>query len=719
MPIGHPPFIGQSVPRVEDDRLLRGEGCYVSDLRLANTVHAAFVRSPVARARLLAVRTSEAERHPGVLLVLTGRMTAGLDALSVNPVVPGIRLFHRPLLAIDRLNAVGEAIAMVVAGTLEAALEAVELVEVEYEALQPAVATHEAGAAEPLFSGWQDNYAFSQEWERGDVRQCFEEAAHVIEVDFTMPRVAPMPLEPRATLATWTSKPDLLTVYLGTQTPHRARTEIARILELDRSSVRVVTPDVGGAFGGKASIYPEEVLVAAASIRLGRPVRWVATRNEDFTSASHGRGGHLKAQASLTADGRITAIRADVEFPIGLWGTYSAAVPAINAARILPGPYAVPVVKINTRGVVTNTAPVGIYRGAGRPEAAMLMERLLERAALTVSLDPVEIRRRNLLRAADLPLLTPTGQRLDSGDYRRMLDLALEASDYVKLRREQVERRAAGELFGIGICVYVEPCGLGWESARLTRAPDGRVTLACGTSSQGQGHRTAMAQIAADCLGIAFDEITVLEGDTATTPAGVGALASRSIAIGGSAVKRAAEELLAKIAALSGPQTEPVEASVSYNAPHEAWSSGCAVSSVSVDAETGELQVLDFVWVDDAGLVINPKLVEGQLLGGLAQGLGQVLCERLYYDGDGQLLTGSLMDYAVLRADQMPRIELRSIHSSTDANALGAKGVGESGCIVAPAAIYNAALDAVAPLGITDLPIPLSSENIWLAIKGH
>jgi len=713
-------YIGQSMARVEDDVLLRGQGRYVADLSPAGVLHAAFVRSPVARATLNAVNGSAAEQHPGVLLVLTGSMVSTLGALSVNCVVPELQDFRLPLLAHDRLNAVGEAVALVIAETLDAAQEAAELVEIDCDSEEAQATLASAANGQPLYANWTSNEAFSQRWNCGDVQAAFAAAASVVEVEVDMPRVAPVPLETRGTLASWSAQTGILTIWLGTQTPHRARAELARILELELAAVQVISPDVGGAFGGKAAIYPEDVLVAAASIRLGRPVKWIASRNEDFVSASHGRGGHISASAAVDSQGRMLAIRAKLEFPLGCWATFSAAVPALNAARILPGPYRVPALDIQMRGLVTNTAPVGIYRGAGRPEAALVMERLIEKVAAVSGLDPAEARRRNLLSVQDLPYAMPTGERLDSGDYHGMLEHALRAIDYAGLRSSQVARRAAGEIFGIGLCVYVEPCGKGWESARICARSDGSFLVASGTSSQGQGHRTALAQIAADCLAVPFERIELVEGDTAVTPEGVGALASRSIAIGGSAIKRAATELLARIAAAGAAgaaPTGPLEVSAVYTAAHEAWSCGCAVATVAIDPETGELRIEKLLWVDDAGLVINPLLVEGQLLGGLAQGLGQVLCEKIHYDADGQLLTGSLMDYALLRADQMPEIELHSVATATDANILGAKGVGESGCIVAPAVVFNAALDALNPLGITDLPLPLSSENIWLAMQ--
>ncbi len=712
-------YIGQSMSRVEDEALLRGQGRYVADLSPPGVLHAAFVRSPVARATLKAVNGSAAEQYPGVLLVLTGPMVATLGPLSVNCVVADFQNFRAPLLAHDRLNSVGEAVALVVAETLDAAQEAAELVELDYDPEEAQATLASAASGQPLYANWTSNEAFSQHWSCGDVQAAFDTAARVVEVEVDMPRVAPVPLETRGTLASWSAQTGILTIWLGTQTPHRARAELARILELDPAAVQVISPDVGGAFGGKAAIYPEDVLVAAASIRLGRPVKWIASRNEDFVSASHGRGGHISATAAVDSQGRMLAIRARLEFPLGCWATFSAAVPALNAARILPGPYRVPALDIHMRGLVTNTAPVGIYRGAGRPEAALVMERLIEKVAAVSGLDPVEARRRNLLSVQDLPYAMPTGERLDSGDYHGLLEHALRAIDYTGLRSSQVARRAAGEIFGIGLCVYVEPCGKGWESARICARGDGTFLVASGTSSQGQGHRTALAQIAADCLTVPFERIEMVEGDTAMTPEGVGALASRSIAIGGSAIKRAATELLARIAAAAAGAAPagPLEVTAVYTAAHEAWSCGCAVATVAIDPETGELRVEKLLWVDDAGLVINPLLVEGQLLGGLAQGLGQVLCERIHYDADGQLLTGSLMDYALLRADQMPDVELHSVATTTDANILGAKGVGESGCIVAPALVLNAALDALSPWGITDLPLPLSSENIWLAMQ--
>ncbi len=710
-------LIGESILRFEDEALLRGQGRFVADIVQPHLAYAVFVRSPVARAKLLAVDTADAERQPQVLRVFTAQSSNLNGALSVNDAFAELHLFDCPLLAKDRLNSVGEAIALVVADSLAAAIDASELVTFEYEEDAPYCTTADAAQGEPLLAGWSDNQAFCQRISAGDPDASFGGAAHIVDVCIDMPRVAPLALETRGILAVWSADSGQLTIWTGVQTPHRARADLARILRIEPERIRVINPDVGGAFGGKASIYPEDVLVAAASMRLNRPIRWTASRNEDMATASHGRGATLRAQAAVDAQGHVLAVRGDFAFPLGCWATYSAAVPAINTLRMLPGPYRIANLDSTARGFVTNTAPVGIYRGAGRPDATLVMEQLMDRAAAATGLDPAEIRRKNLLLPDDLPCETPSGQRLDSGDYLQLLKLALDRSDYIGLRRQQAERRKRGEIVGVGLCLYVEPCGKGAEYVRIVAQADGQFLVACGTSSQGQGHQTALAQIAASELGVDIARIVIAEGDTRVIANGVGALASRSIAIGGSAIKLAAAQMRARLNGANRPPPSPVEIEVAYAAPHEAWSSGCAVACVSIDADTGKLRIERLVWVDDAGLIVNPLLAEGQLLGGLAQGLGQVLCERIHYDESGQLLTGSLMDYAVMRADEMPKVELHSIRTRTDANALGAKGVGESGCIVAPSLILSAAIDALAPLGVTNLAMPLNSESLWRAMQ--
>jgi carbon-monoxide dehydrogenase large subunit len=548
----------------------------------------------------------------------------------------------------------------------------------------------------------------------GSVTEAFASAASIVEVEIEQPLLAPMPLEPRATLAEWDAEKGSLLVWTSSQSPHRLRANLAGSLRLDPSFIHVVAADVGGAFGGKASIYPEDVVTAWAAMRLARPVKWSASRSEEFLSASYGRGASLQGELAVDNSGKLVGLRASVAFPLGAWMVYSAVVPAWNASRILPGPYWVPNIEVTARGFVTDTSAVGIYRGAGRPEAAMLMERLLDEAARAVGIDAGELRRRNLVGPESMPFSTPTGQTLDSGDYPALLENCLLQAQYLELCVEREKRRREGKLFGIGIAFYVEPCGRGEETARVCVHADGSITVASGTNPQGQGHETTLAQIAADTLAVPFSSVRVLQGDTRSAPPGVGALASRSIAIGGSAVLEAARQVAARTAK---GESRPIEASVTYVAPGEAWSVGCCCAAVAVDADTGEMQIERFVWCDDAGRVINPLLVEGQLVGGFAQGLGQALMEQLVHDDGGQLLTGTLMDYAVPRASDIPDIVLSKLETASPANALGAKGVGESGAIGTPAAILNAAMDALSARKITKIDLPLTSHNLWRALN--
>ncbi len=707
-------LIGRSLPRTEDDTLLRGGGGFVDDFDPPGCLHAIFVRSPYARARLRHVDCTRAADMPGVRLVLSGAMLGDVGTLPVNPIIEGIRPFSSPILAVDRVNFVGAPIALVVADSVNAARDAAEAVEFDCEQRPAYVDAAQARAGEPLLPDWPDNIAFEKRWVHGDIDTAFARANCIVEAVVDCPRVAPVALEPRGLLADWSGT--VLTVRVPTQSPHRARAHFAQLLGIDMAQVHTIAPDVGGAFGGKASLYPEDVAVAHAAMRLGRPVKWIATRNEDMVSASHGRAGRVEAAAAFDRSGALLGLRADLAFALGGWATFSAAVPAVNAARILPGPYRAEAVDIVTRGFVTNSAPVGIYRGAGRPEAALVMERLMDAAASALGLDVAEIRRRNAIAPADMPYRTPTGQTLDSGRYSELLERALARADYAALRAEQQRRRRVGELVGIGINLYIEPCGSGWESARITRHPDGRFVVASGSSSQGQGHRTAYAQIAAEVLRVPMGQVSVVEGDSESAPAGIGALASRSMAIGGSAVREAAQAMLTRLAAPDAARGETVVTDAVYTAAAEAWSAGCCVIAVRIDGQTGVLTIERAVWVDDAGLVINPLLADGQMVGGFAQGLGQALMERVHYDADGQITTGSLLDYAVPRAADMPVIAIESLPSHTNANTLGAKGVGESGCIAAPAALLNATIDALSPLGVTHLDLPLTSESLWRAI---
>jgi carbon-monoxide dehydrogenase large subunit len=704
-----PTWLGRACTRREDEPLLRGLGRYLADLSPPGCLHAAFARSAMAHADIALANLPALRALPGVRLVLTGEDLLALGHLAINPLFAGVRAFDQPALARGRVLCVGMPIALVVADTAEQARDAAEALAVDYHPLAACTQAEAALTAPALLAGWPDNTTFTQRHAAGDLAQARAQAAVEVQVRIACPPVAPMALEPRGFLAHW--QHGRLTAWTPLQSPHRARLELARVLGLAPEQVRTIAPDVGGAFGGTASLGPEEVALAAAALRLAAPLRWVATRVEDFVSAPQGRAGSIAAQAFFAADGQLLGLSAELLYALGCRSTWSTPVPALNAARMLPGPYRCDAIAIVARGVATNTAAVGIYRGAGRPEAALVMEGLMDAAARRLGLDPVAVRLRNTVPASAMPWTTPTGQRLDSGDYAGLLDAACLLAELPALRAEQARRRAAGECVGIGVNLYVEPCGTGWESARLTRWPDGRVLLASGSSAQGQGHATAFAQIAADALGLAPAQIEVVEGDSDQAPAGIGALASRSMAIGGSAVLRAAQALRALPVA-----PEPVSVEIIHTAQAEAWSAGCCIVLASVDPATGAVRAERAFWVDDAGTVVNPLLFEGQMHGGFAQGLGQALMETMHYDDEGQLLTGSLMDYAVPRADDMPELVHRSRPSATQANPLGAKGVGESGCIAAPAALRGAVLDALAPFGIHHLDLPMTPASVWQAL---
>ncbi|MEA2726897.1 MAG: aerobic carbon-monoxide dehydrogenase large subunit [Acetobacteraceae bacterium] len=738
-------WIGRSVKRREDARLIRGAGRYVDDITPDDCLCLEFVRSAHPHGVITAIDVKAARACPNVVAVFTHRDLAIAGQTAVNPLVADIRPPRFTVLADTTIGAVGQPIAAVVGRTALAARDACEQIDVTVEALAP-------------LAGGPETKAISGHWRAGKVEQAFADAAHVVTIAIEHPRLAPMPLEPRAALAEWNDAEAALTVWLSTQTPHRARSDLANMLDLPEAKIRVIAPDVGGAFGGKASIYPEDVMVAWAAWVLRRPVKWCATRSEDFQAATHGRGARTAGELAVSADGRALGLRARLEFPLGHWLPYSAAAPGRNASRILPGPYRIDAVDIDLTGTLTSTAAVGIYRGAGRPEACMLMERLMDRAAAVTGIDPVAIRLRNLIEPDSFPYSTPTGETFDSGNFPALVEKACALAAYEMLCRDRAKRRRRGEVAGVGAAVYVEPCGNGWESACISLAADGKIIAATGSSSQGQGRETAYVQIVCDVLQVSPDRVIVVHGDTGTTPAGIGALASRSTAIGGSALKIAATRFLDKartvassMSHVSPDQLQSVSrgfanpagklsaswpmlvqrafadgidvadncalvTTETYHAKGEAWSSGCCIASVSVDADTSEIVIEKLVWVDDAGVVVNPMLVHGQLVGGMAQGIGETLMEQIVYDPNGQLITGSLMDYAVPRSTDVPHVIIDRIETVSTANVLGAKGVGEAGCIGVPAAIVNAVVDALSVHGVNHLDMPLTSEKIWRAL---
>ena len=710
-----------------------------------------FVRSPLPRAAIRALRLKAARSAPAVVGLYIGVDVANLPRPRVNPVLGELDAPAMPVLAQEDVRAVGQPIVAIVAESEAAALDAADRVEMDLEPLEPVCDPEAALTAPPLLPETASNVIIDKSWCSGDSERAFGTAAVTAEVTIRHPRVAPASLECRATMAEWDAGAEGMTIWSGTQTPHRARNDIARALGIARDRVRAVAPDVGGAFGMKGSIFPEDIVVAFAARDLERPVRWIASRQEDFLAAAHGRGAASRGRMSFDAEGCILALQADMLFPLGAWLTFSALVPAWNAGRILPGPYAIDNVEVRVRAVVTNTAPVGIYRGAGRPEAAALLERLVDAGARKLGLDPVVVRERNLVPASALPLNRPNGTVLDSGDYPALLAKTETLADYGRLRERRGRRRKRGEAVGLGWSLCVEPCGRGWESASITLEPGGRFTAVTGSSSQGQGRETTFAQIAARELGVSPESVRIAHGDTEVVQDGIGALASRSVAIGGSALQQATQALVERarplaarllnagapsvvvgedgfavagspdravtwdrIAASAG---EELRADVTYTADGEAWGCGCCLAQVQVDLETGQITLERLYYVDDAGTVINPRLVDGQIVGGVAQGIGEALLERIVYDADGQLLTGSLMDYALPRADDMPPMGLDRMCTPSLFNTLGAKGVGEAGSIGAPPAIANAVLDALSPFGVEEIDMPMTPERVWKAIR--
>lgn len=695
--------------RREDPVLLRGQGTYTADVEAPEALHAVFVRSPLAHGRIRSVAVQAAQAAPGVVAVLTAH-TLTPDGAPVfmpapNPLYPVTHLPRLEPLAREEVHYVGQPVALVLATTLPQAREAAQRVQLDIEPLPAALD----------FEGGQQVSEVAHRQEPPSEATPAGALAHV-EVSLDVPRVLALTMEPRGMVARWQGAAGngqpRLTVHLGSQTPSRAQADIAAALGWQSQDVRVITGHVGGAFGAKSSVSPEDLAIPLAARQLQASVRWISTRSDEFVAGMHGRGAKLQGRLSVTADGRMHALQADLRYTLGAWLPFSAVVPLRNTARILPGPYRVAELDVKGRAALSHAAPVTIYRGAGRPEAALLMETLVEKAARALNIDPVTLRRRNVIEAAAMPYATPTGEVFDSGDYLRALDLACERFGYEAQRRQQAERRARGEVVGLGVSLYVEPCGTGWESARVDWHADGAVTVATGSPAQGQGHATTYARIAADALGVDAERVTVTYGDTAHNPVGMGALASRSTAIAGSAIVQACRTLLARRAA---GDALPLSVEERFTS-EEAWSYGCVMVRLCVDRDTGKPTVEQISWVDDAGHIVNPTLAHGQLVGGLVQGLGQAMLERLVYDSGGQLLTGSLMDYAVPRADEVPDIDIESLAIPSPHNLLGAKGVGEAGCIGVPAALMNAARDALAPLGECELQFPLTSEQFWQAL---
>jgi len=688
---------GRDVPRRENPARLRGEGCFTADVSLADALVLHILRSPLAGARFEPPEIDDARAIRGVHAVHLGADVAGLGRLAVNPVLPVAHLPDFPVLAQGIVHAIGQPVAMILADTAEAAADGAELLDIDYD---------EA----PATAGKQVS---QNHWQTGDTGRAFAGAAHVVSAELIHPTLAPSPLEPRAISVQYHGDTGNLTIWHSTQTPHRSRAALAKILGVDPGRLRVKALDVGGAFGMKGSIYPEEVLAVWAALRYRRNVAWVATRSEEFLSGTHGRGLRSRGRLAMDEAGNFLALEARIDAPLGYWLSNSALIPAWNAARILPGGYDIGALDISTTAHLTQRPALGIYRGAGRPEANALMERLVDEAARAIGQDALGLRQRNLLTPAQLPHDTATGNRLDSGDYAGALALLRDRGGYDEALARRALHRRNGELAGVGVGFYLEPSGEGWESAAVTLG-EGHAEVASGSSSQGQSRATAFAQIAADALDLPMSAITVRFGDTGTCPEGIGALASRSTAIGGSAVLAACREARKR---RDGGETGEITIDMRYENDGQAWGYGVFMAELLIDRDTGSIDITRLTCIDDTGTIINPSLVRDQITGGTAQGLGEALMEQVIFDEDGQLLTGSLMDYALPRASDMPPLDIHSIETPSPFNILGAKGVGEAGTIGAPIAILNAAYDALAPLGVRGLNMPLTPFRVWQAIN--
>ncbi|MFN0088877.1 MAG: xanthine dehydrogenase family protein molybdopterin-binding subunit [Acidimicrobiales bacterium] len=746
---------GTPVVRREDAALLTGRGVFVADAPLPpGAAHAAFVTSPHAHALIRGVDTAAAAAAPGVLGVFSA---AELDGFGPTP--PPNPNFHpamvRPLLAEGRVRFVGEPVAVVVAQRQEQAVDAAELVEVDYDPLPVVVSPEEAlGGEVALFADAADNVAIR--FDAPDLVPDFAACEVVVSERVVNCRVAPCPIETRVAAAWWE---DGRLIHLNAgQGPHPVRTILAKLYGLEREQVRVISRDVGGGFGAKARPHPEELLLGWLARALERPVRWVPTRTEDMLGLGHGRAAIQRLTIGGSRDGRIHAYAVDVVQDAGAYPSMGAGLPN-NTRVMLTGCYDIPTAGFAARSVVTNTVPVGSYRGAGRPEAAAAIERAVDRFAAEIGLDPAEVRRRNFLRPEQFPLQTLSGAPYDCGEYEKALDLALAASGYSALRAEQARRRAAGEakLLGIGLASYVERTAglMGSEYAGLSLRADGSVLARTGSSPYGQGHHTAWAMLIADRTGIPLDRIEVVHGDTDVVPSGGMTGGSRSVQIAGMAIWEASAQLVElareraaalleanpadvaldaergvfsvagtpsitvswpEIAAAAEQEKNPLHAMTDYEAKSATFPFGTHVAVVEVDVETGAVTLERLIAVDDAGIILNPLLADGQVHGGLAQGAAQALLEEFVYDPSGAPLTSTLATYPAISAAELPSFERVMMETPTPVNELGAKGIGESGTVGATPAVQNAVIDALAHLGVRHLDMPATPERVWRAV---
>ena len=780
------PLIGTPVRRKEDYRFLTGNGQYTDDVTLPHQSYGYFVRSPHAHARITSIDAKEALASPGVIAVLTGDDMAndkvgGLPCGWLIHSIDGTPMKEppHPALAHGKVRHVGDQVALVIAESLQQARDAAEKIEVVYDELPAVVSPANAAAASTLVhDDVPANTCYT--WGHGDkaaTDAAFAKAAHVTTLEIVNNRLIPNAIEPRAVNASYTRQDDGYTVYVSNQNPHVERLLMgAFVLGLPESRLRIIAPDVGGGFGSKIFLYPEDVALTWASKKVGRPIKWTAERSESFLTDAHGRDHVTKAELAMDADGKFLAMRVHTVANMGAYlSTFASSVPTILYATLLAGQYATPAIYAEVHAVFTNTAPVDAYRGAGRPEATYVVERLVEAAAHELNTDPATLRRKNFIRT--FPYATPVGLTYDTGDYEPCLARAQELADVAGFPARRAAAQQRGKLRGLGYSCYIEACGLApsniagalgaraglFEVGEIRVHPTGTVTVFTGSHSHGQGHETTFAQIVADRLGIALDAVEIVHGDTGRVPFGMGTYGSRSLAVGGSAIVKALDKIEAKAKKIAAHLLEASDADIEFSdgvfrvagtdrtktfgevaltayVPHNypldklepglnenafydptnfTYPSGAYICEAEVDPDTGESHVIKFTAVDDFGNVINPMIVEGQVHGGIGQGLGQAMLEQCIYDPDsGQLLTGSYMDYAMPRAADLPDFTVETASGTPCThNPLGVKGCGEAGAIGSPPAFINALVNALSPLGVRDVQMPATPHRVWQAIQ--
>jgi len=778
-----PGFIGRSIERKEDYRFLTGAGQYTDDVTLPNQSYAFFLRSPHAHAKIRSINTAAAMKAPGVLAIYTGKDFASVGGLPCGWLINSIdgtpmKEPRHAVLAEDKVRYVGDHVALVVADTLARAKDAASMIDVDYQVFEAVVDTATAAKSKSAVHDIAPNN-ICYTWGCGDksaTDAAFAKAAHVTTLEFVNNRLIPNAIEPRAANAMYTRHDDSYTLYVASQNPHVERLLMtAFVLGLPEHKVRVIAPDVGGGFGSKIYLYAEETALVWASKRVGRPIKWTAERSESFLSDAHGRDHVTKAELAVDKNGRFLALRVHTTANMGAYlSTFASCIPTILYATLLAGQYTTPAIYCEVQAVFTNTAPVDAYRGAGRPEATYVVERIVETAARELKMNAAELRRRNFIRS--FPHATPVGLTYDTGDYEATLKRVQEIADVKGYDARKAASASKGLLRGMGYACYIEACGIApsnvagalgaraglFEAGEVRVHPTGKVTIFTGSHSHGQGHETTFAQVVADKLGIGIDDVDIQHGDTGKVLFGMGTYGSRSIAVGGTAIVMAVDKVIAKGRKIAAHLLEASEGDIEFTngefrvagtdrkktfaeialtayVPHNfpldklepglnenafydptnfTFPAGSYVCEVEVDPATGKVTIDRFAAADDFGNVINPMIVEGQVHGGVAQGLGQALLEACLYNEDGQLVTGSYMDYAMPRADDLPHLVVDTVKGTPCThNPLGVKGCGEAGAIGAPAAVMNAVTDALWHLGIRDVPMPVSPYNVWKTLQ--